>query len=196
MLAAKLIVVMAAAVGQLRDEMKPRLIAKTDAAIWHAIPVSDGSTGFLPSTIGHILTFTRLDTGEMAAVASVSKSSIIIPMGIDRVQTTWTFIEGIAADQERVYAVQRSIGSTKLAGGPPAALSSGEHRARLLVFRLKDGKALHSIELDEKKQKNPARPTADSGPLRLRDGGVELRGNRYDFPDDGSVKTSPLKATK
>ncbi|MEI7686967.1 MAG: hypothetical protein WCL32_18260 [Planctomycetota bacterium] len=201
MLASNLIVAISALLAQPPEETGPKLIAKTNAVLWHAIPIVDHSIGLLPTTTGHLVAFTKLATGDMKIVASDSTTKVVIPMGIDRVRTTRTTIAGIAADKDRVYVLQGTFSTTTLRGiicgpGEVAPVAGGAllpiPGQRLLVFRLSDGSPLHSLALGgDEAMKGPfISPSSGSGPLRLQNDGVACLGVLFEFAEDGSVKTS------
>jgi hypothetical protein len=102
-------------------------------------------------------------------------------MGIDRIHHTRTTIAGVVAHAGLLFVVLHTANWTvrKLDGG-----RDGPERAKyeLLVFRLKDGEKIHTLEIkDGDFPKGLPHDTNEAGPLKVACGGVTCYGVVFKF---------------
>jgi hypothetical protein len=156
--------------------------------------------GALP---GVTVVHTTTATGVKKQLVQSGTTSVIIPMGIDRIHHSTVRVAGVAADSQRLYVLCWHAQSTTIAWhgghradtalemlGGPALAANGT--CRLLVFRTFDGRLLHTFEL---KRPTPhqgvaelapsagaaPRATTGRGLLRLTPGGVSCFGETFAF---------------
>ena len=157
-----------------------------------------GKTYFVHSLLGNSLALlhTSPATGEMKVLAAGSTNVMKSPpMGIDRLYYHQKRAAGVAADRERLYVLEWEGKATVLLQG--VRIGEPSYRTvgyRLLVFRPEDGKQIQALDLKgDSVPKEPAKETADRGPLQLRDDGVACFGTRFEFKGTKLIRQSADK---
>jgi len=177
--AAPLLVLLAAATlaqGEKKLLPPPVLVAKTDAALVHAVRTARDPSEAEPwhrRSDGYLLLHTDRKTGEMRHLIP-NTGTVEVPTV--RPSVVQTRMVGVAADAERLYVLLWTSG--RIFDRPPASDAPVEGgRYELRVFWLADGSQIAKPALDPEKWPKTAPPeVTDAGPLKLVKDGVECYG--------------------